>query len=161
MKQFNIKEQVDLAVSYFEAGHNCAQSVFLAYSEILGIDINIAKKMTVSFGGGIGRMRETCGAVNAIAMLVGFKYPVHNATDQKARTLNYQITQKAVNLFKTNHGSIMCHDLLDSISEATDKSPIPSLRTEEYYAKRPCLRLVRDSAEIAGKMLQGELEEGI
>lgn len=158
MKNFKIEERIKIAVSYFESGHNCAQAVFLAYCDILGMDANIAKKMTVSFGGGIGRMRETCGAINAIAMLTGFKYPVPDTKDQEARTRNYTMVQKATNIFKKNHGTILCRELLEAHT-SIDTNPVPSIRDNEYYSKRPCIKIVAEAAEIAGKMLKGELED--
>ena len=72
MKDFDLEERVNRAVQNFEAGYNCAQSVFLAYSDIFELDMETAKKMSVSFGGGVGRMREICGTVSAMAMLAGF-----------------------------------------------------------------------------------------
>lgn len=74
MKDFDIEERVNRAVRNFEAGYNCAQSVFLAYSDVFELEMETAKKMSVSFGGGVGRMREVCGTVSAMAMLAGFKY---------------------------------------------------------------------------------------
>lgn len=89
MKEFDIEERVRLAVQNFESGYNCAQSVFLAYSDVFELNLDMAKKMSVSFGGGVGRMREVCGTVSAMAMLAGFKYPVLDQSDQEARTKNY------------------------------------------------------------------------
>ena len=100
MKDFDIEERVNRAVRNFEAGYNCAQSVFLAYSDVFELEMETAKKMSVSFGGGVGRMREVCGTVSAMAMLAGFKYPVQDITDQEARTKNYAIVQKMADIFK-------------------------------------------------------------
>lgn len=58
MKDFDLEERVNRAVQNFEAGYNCAQSVFLAYSDIFELDMETAKKMSVSFGGGVGRMQR-------------------------------------------------------------------------------------------------------
>ena len=94
MKDFDIEERVNRAVRNFEAGYNCAQSVFLAYSDVFELEMETAKKMSVSFGGGVGRMREICGTVSAMDMLAGFKYPVQDISDQEARTKNYAMVQK-------------------------------------------------------------------
>ena len=83
MKDFDLEERVSRAVQNFEAGYNCAQSVFLAYSDVFELDMETAKRMSVSFGGGVGRMREICGTVSAMAMLAGFKYPVQDISDQE------------------------------------------------------------------------------
>ena len=106
MKSFDIEERVNQAVHNFESGYNCAQSVFLAYSDVFELDLELAKKMSVSFGGGVGRMREVCGTVNAMAMLAGFKYPVFDPLDQEARARNYGMVQKMAALFKEKHGTI-------------------------------------------------------
>ena len=103
MKEFDIEERVRLAVQNFESGYNCAQSVFLAYSDVFELNLDMAKKMSVSFGGGVGRMREVCGTVSAMAMLAGFKYPVLDQSDQEARTKNYGMVQKMSELFKAEH----------------------------------------------------------
>lgn len=114
MKDFDIEERVNRAVRNFEAGYNCAQSVFLAYSDVFELEMETAKKMSVSFGGGVGRMREVCGTVSAMAMLAGFKYPVQDITDQEARTKNYAMVQKMADIFKvkTKQSSVAAFCLL-------------------------------------------------
>ena len=104
-------------------------------------------------GGGVGRMREVCGTVSAMAMLAGFKYPVLDQQDQEARTKNYAMVQKMSDLFKEKHGTIICRSLLPA-AEASQTAPQPSARTAEYYAKRPCSKYVEDAARIAGRMLK-------
>lgn len=157
MKDFDIEERAKLAVHNFESGFNCAQSVFLAYSDVFELDLNMAKKMSVSFGGGVGRMREVCGTVSAMAMLAGFKYPVLDQNDQEARTKNYAMVQKMSERFKEKHGTIICRSLLPE-AQANQTAPAPSERTAEYYAKRPCRKYVEEAARIAGRMLKNELD---
>lgn len=156
MKEFEIEDRVNQAVQNFESGFNCAQSVFLAYSDIFELDLETAQKVSVSFGGGVGRMREICGTVSAMAMLAGFKYPVLDAANQEQRTLNYTMVQKMADMFKEKHGTIVCRSLLPQTEATTN--PAPSLRTSEYYAKRPCSKYVAEAATIAGRMLKGELD---
>lgn len=157
MKDFDINERVEQALHLFESGYNCAQSVFLAYRDLFDLDEETAKKMSVSFGGGMGRMREVCGSVSAMSMLAGFRYPVSDPADRNARTLNYAIVQKMAALFRESNRDIICRTLLQNIK--TDSFPAPSIRTAEYYAKRPCGRFVADAASIVGRMIKGELEE--
>ncbi len=157
MKDFDIDEKIKQAVHNFESGYNCAQSVFLTYYDLFDLDFETAKKMSVSFGGGMGRMREVCGTVSAMAMLAGFKYPVTDPADQEARTRNYGMVQKMGSLFKESFDTIICRDLLPA-AEAAKTNAAPSLRTAEYYSSRPCGRYVAKAAEIAGRMLKGELE---
>lgn len=157
MKEFDLEDRVKQAVQNFESGYNCAQSVFLAYSDILDLDLNLAKQMTGAFGAGLGRMREVCGTVSAMAMLAGFKYPVLDNTDQEARKNNYAAVQVMATLFKNKHETIICRSLLKAKEISTD--PTPLNRTPEYYRTRPCSKFVETAATIAGKMLKGELEE--
>ncbi len=156
MKEFDINERVSRALHLFESGYNCAQSVFLSYYDLFDLEEETAKKMSVSFGGGMGRMREVCGTVSAMSMLAGFRYPVPDPSDRGARTLNYAMVQKMAALFREANGTIICRTLLQQIQ--TDTLPAPSVRTAEYYASRPCGRFVADAARIAGRMLNGELE---
>ncbi|SEF55579.1 C-GCAxxG-C-C family protein [Parabacteroides chinchillae] len=157
MKDFDIEERVKQAVENFNSGYNCSQSVFLAYADVFELTLDMAKMMSGSFGGGMGRMREVCGTVSAMSMLAGFKYPVLDTSDQAARTKNYAMVQKMAELFKEKHQTIICRQLLPAAA-AESNSPTPSLRTSEYYSKRPCGKFVEDAARIAGRMLKGELE---
>ena len=159
MKSFDINERVNQAVAYFKDGYNCSQSVFMAYADLFDIDHELAKKMSVSFGGGLGRMREVCGTVSGMSMLAGFKYPVNDPKDQQARTRNYAMVQKMAGLFKEKYGTIICKDLLAAKKQAAATDPEPTIRDKEFYAKRPCARLVAESATIAGRMIKGELED--
>lgn len=160
MKDFDLEERIQTAIRHFESGYNCAQSVFLTYADLVELDRETAQKMSVSFGGGMGRMREVCGTVSAMAMLAGFKYPVANTTDQEARTRNYAMVQLVAGIFKEKYGTIICRDLLPP-AEAAGTTPAPSLRTKAYYGKRPCGKYVAEAARIAGRMLKGELEEPV
>ena len=103
---FDIEERAKQAIDNFNAGYNCAQSVFLTYSDLFDLDWETAKSMSVSFGGGMGRMREICGTISAMCMLAGFRYPVVDPQDQKARTRNYAMVQKMAALFKEKYGTI-------------------------------------------------------
>ena len=155
IKSFEIEDRVVQAVRNFESGYNCAQSVFLAYSDVIGLDFELAKNMSVSFGAGVGRMREICGTVSAMAMLAGFIYPVSDPNDLDARTINYAMIQKMADIFKNENQTIICRELLPETE--TDTNPTPSVRDEEYYKRRPCSKYIADSARIAGKMLKNEL----
>ncbi len=157
MKDFKIEDRVKKAVENFVSGYNCAQSVFLAYSDVFELELETAKSMSVSFGGGVGRMREICGTVCSMSMLAGFRYPVVDTQDLAARTRNYAIVQQMSRLFKEEFGSIICRELLPA-TETSRISPIPSVRNAAFYSSRPCARYVAKAAEIAGKMLKGELE---
>lgn len=154
MKNFDIEERVQAATELFTEGYNCSQSVFLAYADLFELEPDLSERLSVSFGGGVGRMREVCGTVSAMAMLAGLKHPA-KPSDKQARTKNYAIVQQMAELFKNKHQSLICRNLL-SQTEATKIAPEPSDRTVAYYASRPCCKYVADAARIAGRMLKEE-----
>lgn len=147
----NIEERKQRAVDNFIAGYNCAQSVFLAYSDLFEIDDKLAKRISAPFGGGMGRLREVCGALSGAFMVVGLRYPADDPEDKLAKSGNYKAVQRVAEPFRDKFGSIVCRDLLD-IKRQKD-NPIPSDRNAEYYAKRPCARFVAEAAEILGREL--------
>jgi C_GCAxxG_C_C family probable redox protein len=139
------------AVALFKEGYNCAQAVFAAYSEELGMDTETALKLSSSFGGGMGRMREVCGAVSGMFMAAGMKYGYSDPKDTRAKAEHYKLIQDLAQKFKAQNGSIICKDLLGlSRPEGT---PIPQERTADYYKKRPCVEMVRCAAEILDEYL--------
>lgn len=142
----------ELAMQNFKNGYNCAQSVLLAFSDELCLDPETLKMISSPFGGGMGRMREVCGAVSGMLMVTGLKcgYSDPQATDEKAKL--YSLVQKLAGEFKEKNGSIICRELLG----VPDSSPSPEKRTAEYYKKRPCVELVGDAAGIIENYLQNE-----
>lgn len=136
--------KAELAQKYFKDGYNCAQAVVLAFCDELNMDEETALKLASSFGGGIGRLREVCGAVSGMCMVLGAKYGYSDpkATDEKMN--HYKLIQDLAGEFEKKNGSIICKVLL-----GTEKgSYVPEKRTEEYYKKRPCDELVYDAASI-------------
>ena len=158
MQPFDIEERVQRAIAFFNEGYNCSQSVFMAYADLYGYTPDTAAAVSSSFGGGIGRLRETCGTVSAMAMLAGLRYPASDPDNQAAKKINYSITRNMVKHFTDLFGTIKCGELL-KILPGTKEEASPSPRTPEYYAKRPCGRFVEHAARISGKMLVGEIGE--
>ena len=136
----------DKAVSYFKEGYNCAQSVFLAFAEELGLDRDIALRLSSSFGGGMGRLREVCGAVSSMFAIAGLKYGYTTSNDDMIKGKHYELIQKLAEKFKSETGSIICRELL-GLDDGAD-TPIPAKRTAEYYKERPCEYFVKIAAEI-------------
>ncbi|MCC8134826.1 MAG: C-GCAxxG-C-C family protein [Tannerellaceae bacterium] len=128
---------------------------FLTYADLFGLESSLANKLSVSFGGGVSRIREICGAVSGMAMIVGLYYPESVAEDLEIRTKVYRTVQKMAEAFKEKHQSIVCGQLLTK-TEADKKDPIPSVRTTEYYAQRPCSKYVAEAAFIIGNFLKEE-----
>ena len=144
-----IEERTKQAVDYFEEGHNCAQSVLLAYSDLYGLDKEMAVKMATSFGGGMGRLREVCGAVSGMFMVMGLEYPFLDTKNKASKNENYKKVQETATEFKAAMGSIICADLLKLKRQAQHYESAD--RTKEYYATRPCAQCVAKAAEITGK----------
>lgn len=145
-------ERAIKARNYFLEGYNCSQSVFLAFCDLTGFDEKTALLVSSSFGGGMGRLREVCGAVSGMFMAAGVLY---GYTDPKAgpeKMEHYKRIQELAASFKERNSSIVCRDILGKIAE--DKSFIPSERTEEYYKSRPCAKMVEDATEILEKYIE-------
>lgn len=134
------------ACTNFKNGYNCAQAVLLAFAEVLGIDDTFALKLASSFGGGMGRLREVCGAVSAMFMIAGLLQGYTEPNNDEIKAQHYKLIQNLGNEFKSRCGSIICRELL-GLPDGAD-SPIPSKRTDEYYQQRPCENCIRIAAEI-------------
>ncbi len=143
-----------LAREYFKSGYNCAQSVFLAYAQDYGIDKETALKLSSSFGGGMGRLREVCGAVSAMFMIAGLEYGYTEKNNDIAKARHYELIQNLANEFKKKNKSIICRELLGL--EENVSSPVPSERTEQYYKERPCENLIGDACIILDKYLSNQ-----
>jgi len=141
-----MKNYSDIAVEYFKSGYNCAQSVFLAFATEFGFDDKTALKISSSFGGGMGRLREVCGAVSSMFAIAGLKHGYTSPNDDSLKSQHYEFIQMLANEFKSKHETIICRELLN-LPEGAD-SPIPSKRTESYYAERPCENFIRTASQI-------------
>lgn len=137
----------EIAKGYFLQGYNCAQAVAMAYDDIIGIDKDTIAKLVSGYGGGMGRMREVCGAVSGAVFVISNVHGYSDASDKEAKMALYTIIQQFGEKFKDANGSIICRELLELNKKGFD-SPTPSERTAEYYKKRPCSELVEISASI-------------
>ena len=149
MNNIELKQRTELAVSYFEQGYNCSQAVFMAYADKYQIDRETAAKLATSFGGGMGRLREVCGAVSGMFFVLGLHYPFTQPTDKVAKDANYKAVQRTAAEFKSVMGSYICADLLKTKREP--QQPESTERNEAYYNMRPCTRCVAVAAEIVGR----------
>ena len=146
------EERALRAKEFFNQGYNCAQAVALAYADITGLDESTVAKITASFGGGMGRLREVCGAVSGMSFLASFISPCPTADNAEAKKANYTLVQHFAEQFRQQNGNIVCRSLL-GLDHPKDE-PTPSARTAEYYKKRPCSEYVYDAALIVGKYLE-------
>ena len=139
------------ACKYFKEGYNCAQSVLLAFAPLINFDNETALKLASSFGGGMGRLREVCGAVTSMFMIAGILKGYSSNMDDVVKAKHYELIQFLGNKFKEQSGSLICREILGI--ESTDSSPIPSIRTAQYYKERPCENCIKIAAEIIEKEL--------
>ena len=140
------------AEELFKKGYNCAQSVFCAHCEKNGINFETGLKLTSSFGGGMGRLREVCGAVTAMFMLIGLKEGYTSFNDDTAKQKHYEKVQNLAKKFKDKFGSIICRELLN-LKNNENSSPKPTNRTEEFYKTRPCESFIKFASELIEKEL--------
>jgi len=158
-ENFSPQERAQKAMNLFKQGYNCTQSVVLAFADVLessGLaDEQLLKIIGSGFGGGMGRLREVCGAFSACTMMAGFISPADVPADMTARKSNYVIVQEFAEQFKNaNGGSIVCRELLGLGRQSQVESPAPSERTPDYYRKRPCVQIIGEAARIiAQKMI--------
>lgn len=145
------QERAERAREYFTSGYNCAQSVFLAYRDITAIDEELAATISAPFGGGMGRLREVCGAVSGMTMVAGFIAPNPLPNDNENKKHCYTTVQSLAEEFRTENGSIVCRELLGLAQQKDD--PTPSPRTGEYYKRRPCAEYVAIAARIVGEKI--------
>lgn len=142
-----MEERIEKAVELFKQGFNCSQSVVAAFADMYGFTNEQALKMSASFGGGIGRMRETCGAACGLFMLAGLEKGATEGADREGKAANYALVQQLAAEFKKRNGSLRCADLLG----LAKKEPIistPEARTDAYYKKRPCAKMIEEAARI-------------
>ena len=135
-----------MAEENFRKGYNCAQAVFLAFQELYGIDEVTAARLSSSFGGGMGRLREVCGAVSGMFMAAGMLYGYDTPGANQEKADHYQRIQQLAKAYEEENGSIVCRELLGLREKRQE--PIPEKRTEQYYKKRPCPKLVQMAAAI-------------
>lgn len=130
----------------FRAGYNCSQSVVLAFEDLYKIDRETALRISSSFGGGMGRLREVCGGVSGMLMVAGLLYGYDEPKDYEGKSEHYARVQELAKAYEAENGSIVCRELLGL--DKKREEPTPEQRTAEYYKKRPCEQLVRMAAGI-------------
>ena len=138
------------AAELFVGGYNCAQAIAVAFSDVTGLDEKFSAKMASSFGGGMGRMREVCGAVSGMLLVAGLLYG-YDADDGESKKTHYALVQELADKFREQAGHIVCRELLKN--PPSDPNPTP--RTEEFYKDRPCARFVL----LAGQILDQYIAE--
>ncbi|NLI37304.1 MAG: C_GCAxxG_C_C family protein [Bacteroidales bacterium] len=159
------EDRVTKAVELFKEGYNCSQSVVGAFADMYGFTPEQAFRMSSSFGGGIGRMRETCGAACGLFMLAGLETGATKGSDKEGKAANYALVQKLADKLKSKNGSIVCGVLLGlrksevELQTINNLSSVPAERTEQYYKKRPCVQLVEQAARLWTEYLEDQMRK--
>ena len=142
-----MEERLEKAVELFKEGYNCSQSVVAAFADLYGFTPEQALKVSASFGGGIGRMRQTCGAACGLFMLAGLETGCTEGKNREGKEANYKVVQELAEEFRKRNGSLICAELL-GLSKTAPTPATPEARTAEYYKKRPCVKMVEEAARI-------------
>lgn len=139
----------------FLSGCSCSQAVFGAFAEDLGIETDMALRLASSFGGGMGGMRETCGAVTGMLMVAGLKWGYSERGNLDKKTAHYARVRSLIEQFRDEHHTLVCRELLGHLGELKQD---PSARTPEYYKTRPCVRFVETAAMLLDACASSENE---
>lgn len=143
---------MERAVALFKQGYNCSQSVVAAFADMYGFTEEQALRMSASFGGGIGRMRATCGAACGMFLLAGLETGAVRGDDREGKAANYALVQQLAEEFRQRNGSLVCAELLGL--KHPEGETMPEARTSQYYAKRPCVKMVEEAARIWAEYLE-------
>ena len=134
------------AMQSFLEGYNCSQCMMIAFEDLLTIDLDTALEISSSFGGGMGRLREVCGSVSGMFMVLGFIYGYSTPGNHDEKKQLYAHIQELGRRYEEANGSIICRELLGL--NVQHDTPTPADRTPEYYANRPCAAKIGSAAEI-------------
>ena len=151
------EERIEQAVALFKEGYNCSQSVVAAFADLYGFTREQALRMSASFGGGIGRMRETCGAACGLFLIAGLETGATEGSDRKGKANNYALVQKLAEEFQKRNGALKCSELL-GLTQSEPVISTPEARTQQYYAKRPCAQIVEEAARVWCDYLNGNIK---
>lgn len=138
------------AEEYYLQGYNCAQSVFCSFPEVTGLTLEQAAGMSGTLGGGMGGMREVCGAVSGALMVLGAAGDYRRPKEPENKERAYALAQEFARRFKEKHGTIICRDLPRN---KAFEGPGPEPFSEEYYELKPCAGYIRDAAQIVTELL--------
>lgn len=155
MTEQELDVRVSRAVDYFMQGYGCCQSVVVAFSDLYGMDEEMALKVGAGFGGGVGRLRMMCGAVSGLVVLAGLDCGETDGSNREGKSACYKVVQDLLEQFKQANGSIICAEILglqghEKAVSTYEASP----RTAEYYKTRPCAAKVESAARIFANYLR-------
>lgn len=141
------------AVAYFKQGYSCAQSIVAAYAPTVGLDRDAALRIASGFGGGMGRLAETCGVVTGAFMVLGLKFGT-STTEPQAKETVYALVREFAERFKARHGSIVCRDLLGCDLSTPDGA---AQAKEKKLFSTACPPYIETAASILEEILADDL----
>ncbi len=147
------QKRMKRAEELFMQGFNCSQSVATAFADVYGYTEEQMLRVSAGFGAGIGRMRLSCGAFNAMALLAGLENGSVTPGDREGKSANYMTVQQLAARFQEEHSSLICAELL-KLKRDAPLSYEASERTAEYYQKRPCVKQIISAARIYAEYLE-------
>ena len=157
IKQQELDERVARAVDFFMQGYGCCQSVVAAFSDLYGMNHDLALRVAAGFGGGVGRLRMMCGAVSGIVILVGLDCGQTEGSDREGKSACYRVVQELLARSEADNGSLICAEILGLKGhDKATSSYVASPRTAEYYKTRPCAAKVESAARIFADYLRAK-----
>ena len=136
----------------FLEGYNCAQAVFCAFRDVTGMELDAAARLSSSFGGGMGRLREVCGTVSGALLALGILRGYDDPKDPEQKKAHYALVQEYACRFREKNETIVCRELLKNVPVTPGGTP--EERTPDFYTRRPCLRLTEEAAAILEEILE-------
>jgi len=143
-------DEVEHAVSCFKDGFSCSQAVLSAYGGQFGMNREMALKVSGAFGGGMGHLGETCGAVTGAFMLIGLKHGKTRVEDEQRREKAHSLVKEFAREFRSRNGSITCRELLGC--DISTPEGMKLAEDNKLFITR-CPKFVRDAAEIIEQIL--------
>ncbi len=148
----------ELAKDYFLSGYNCCQSVVLAFSDLTDFDEKMLSAISRPFGTGMGGMRETCGTVSGMWIVLGAVFGDQDQKDPRKRNELYSRVRELANRFEEANGSLYCRELLGLTPVVKGKdvfADVPEIKKE----KRPCPELVKFAADLLQEYIEDHKSE--
>ena len=142
--------RVEQAVACFQEGFSCSQAVLVTFAPQLGLDRDLALKVSGAFGAGMGRMGETCGAVTGAFMVIGLLHGRTRAEDQETKEKAYALVAELADQFRQRNGSLKCRELLGCDLGTPEGQQYAH---DHGLTATRCVKFVRDAAEIVERML--------
>ncbi len=161
MTNDEIESRALRAQELFKQGFNCSQAVFASCADLYGVtDLDLALRLSASFGGGMGRMRLVCGAASGMFMLAGLQNGSATPHDSEGKMANYAFVQQLAGEFKAKYGSLICAELL-GLAPKGSVDPRPAPRTPEYYEKRPCPEMIAEAVRLYLRSINSKSRDNI